>query len=261
LVVQVYHVEVKVNDGLKAHVTAATKITRKLPDRLPGAKFPHPKFDKQPRASSAQQPAAVNATPQQPAAADADATMGEAAADDEGEGEGGNAQAAREEADAASADVAAAQAELAAAQDEAKRKLATDLVKIMQLRQETKEANARRLAAREELLGADVGLLDTIRHHFYRVSQWAATLKGTVAEIQKRARDYWRDGLLGHVYFQTHSHCCDDAEVTHSAQCSCPHCPLPLTMHLTSPIPHRCTPPPARCSVLSGLLATRSRRG
>ena len=119
MVVQVYHVEVKVNDGFKAHVTGATKITRKLPDRLPGAKFPHPKFEKQAPhngagAGYAQPPAAQ---PQQSIAADADAIMGEAAGEDAAEGEGEDAAAARQEAEAAGADVAAAQAELAAAQD------------------------------------------------------------------------------------------------------------------------------------------------
>eukprot|EP00966_Prymnesium_polylepis_P030042 698437-Prymnesium_polylepis.1 len=40
----VYHVEVKVVDALKSHVELATKTTRKLPDRLPGAKVAHPKY-------------------------------------------------------------------------------------------------------------------------------------------------------------------------------------------------------------------------
>ena len=76
--------------------------------------------------------------------------------------------------------------------------------------EDRKRDNRKRLAARKELLDAEAGLLDTSRHHFYRVCQYAAMLimGGTpVAEVQAGAWQLWKNGLIGHVYTQTHQWC------------------------------------------------------
>ena len=76
--------------------------------------------------------------------------------------------------------------------------------------EERKADNRDRLAGRKELLDAKAGLLDTVRHHFYRVAQFAAMLimaGKPVAEIQGAAWELWTKGLLGHVYHQTHEFC------------------------------------------------------
>ena len=44
-------------------------------------------------------------------------------------------------------------------------------------KQSIREANALRLHAREQTLGAESGLLDTIRHHFYCVTHYGSLLR------------------------------------------------------------------------------------
>ena len=84
--------------------------------------------------------------------------------------------------------------------------------KLEAKREKVKALNKARLEAREQLLGAALGLLDTIRHHFFRVAQYAATLKLPTAERIEKAWQFWKQGLLGHVYTRTHHFCCADAE-------------------------------------------------
>ena len=81
--------------------------------------------------------------------------------------------------------------------------------------EERKGDNRKRLAARKQLLDAQAGLLDTVRHHFYRVCQYAAMLimgGMSVADVQAAAWRLWTNGLLGHVHTQTHQYCGPSAE-------------------------------------------------
>ena len=84
-------------------------------------------------------------------------------------------------------------------------------------KQSIREANALRLHAREQTLGAESGLLDTIRHHFYCVTHYGSLLrKSETMEICLRAAwEYWEEGLIGHVLRRDHSHCHEDAECRH----------------------------------------------
>ena len=83
-------------------------------------------------------------------------------------------------------------------------------------KQSVREANALRLQAREQLLGAESGLLDTLRHHFYCVSLYGSLLGAdetmTKEERVAAACEYWEEGLVGHVLRRDHSHCGEDAE-------------------------------------------------
>ena len=81
-------------------------------------------------------------------------------------------------------------------------------------KQSIREANALRLHAREQTLGAESGLLDTIRHHFYCVTLYGSLLhKSETMEICLRAAwEYWEEGLIGHVLRRDHSHCHEGAE-------------------------------------------------
>ena len=81
--------------------------------------------------------------------------------------------------------------------------------------EERKRDNRKRLEARKQLLDAEAGLLDTVRHHFYRVCQYAAMLimgDTSVADVQAAAWQLWTNGLLGHVHTQTHQYCGPSAE-------------------------------------------------
>ena len=81
--------------------------------------------------------------------------------------------------------------------------------------EDRKADNRERLEARKQLLDAEAGLLDTVRHHFYRVCQYAAMLimgGMSVADVQAAAWQLWTNGLLGHVHMQTHQYCGPSAE-------------------------------------------------
>ncbi|KOO34542.1 hypothetical protein Ctob_016215 [Chrysochromulina tobinii] len=82
-------------------------------------------------------------------------------------------------------------------------------------KQRVREANASKLKARDQLLGAAAGLCDTIRHHFCRVSEYASLLLSSTLlpkQCSEAAWELWQEGLLGHVYRQDHSHCAAEAE-------------------------------------------------
>ena len=68
--------------------------------------------------------------------------------------------------------------------------------------------HALRLQAKEQLLGAESGLLDTLRHHFYLVAQYAKLPGATDLTTDERiaaATEFWEEGLLGHVLRRDHS--------------------------------------------------------
>ena len=129
----------------------------------------------------------------------------EAADDEEAMVEEGGAVAEEGAATAAAAAVAeqpASPAEAAKAAEAARRQL-------------IRAANKERLQAREELLGSASRVRDTVRHHFYRVAQYASLLRSTsmtTEEIIEAAWELWREGLLGHVVRRDHSHCSLGAE-------------------------------------------------
>ena len=179
----VYHVEVKLVDAFKAHVTAATRTTLKLPDRLPGAKFPHPKYTQRakPKAQAVVEPAAAAVGGLEDDDEEAPHLSDDDEDDDEAEAE---AQAAVGEEAAA-----AAAASLAQAVNTQQKREAADLVKLEELRADARAANAQKLASRSELLGADAGLLDTLRHHFYRVASYGASLTCDVSERRQKVRN------------------------------------------------------------------------
>jgi len=78
-----------------------------------------------------------------------------------------------------------------------------------------KADNRDRLAGRKQLLDAQAGLLDTVRHHFYRCAMFAAMLVKAgkpVEEVQGAAWELWMRGLIGHVVQLTHEFCGPSAE-------------------------------------------------
>ena len=68
---------------------------------------------------------------------------------------------------------------------------------------EAREYNRQALEARGQL----TALLDTVRHHLYRVFHYMASLSGSEEERAKAGWAYWIDGLAGHVTRRDHSHC------------------------------------------------------
>ena len=54
-----------------------------------------------------------------------------------------------------------------------------------------------------------------MRHHFYRVAQYAKLLGATDLSKEERvmaAWEFWEQGLIGHVLRRDHSHCAEGAE-------------------------------------------------
>ena len=74
------------------------------------------------------------------------------------------------------------------------------------------EANRERLEARVQCLGKEARIKDTIRHHFYRVSQYASSLTCSAEEKREAAWEYWKWGLVNHLVLKTHTHCHAGAE-------------------------------------------------